>query len=208
MAKKKKELFQEKLQGDIHSFQKDLEQEEKKRNSPQKNYKEEILKKLTPEEREKIHSLERYPLGKTEKRYKYFLVGLLILLFVGGVYFFLFSKKEEPRYSLYLSHKRITPQMLPQLEKQPEKVFSKNMPIFIYFQSPTPISSKKIFIHIYKKTPQGEKLLWEFQRDIPQGIRKIETYFQEEFFEEKGEYILALYTEEKKLLIKKSFQVE
>lgn len=137
------------------------------------------------------------------------LAAALVVAALAGLYFYFFGSVAEPK--IYLSTEKITEETLPSLTGL-ESGFPKNMPIYIYFAPGKNLGVEQISIEITEVLSAAdgatkEKQVAEFDATVQPEWKKLDTYFQAEFFEHAGTYRIRILTPEGKALAERTFKV-
>jgi len=135
------------------------------------------------------------------------IVLVLALLIIG--YFILFPRDMGP--AIYLSANRIEEADLYTLSKRP-MVFPKEKPVYFYFHTGGRLGVKKINISIFEQFNKNNKidlvLIGQFEESVQLNWRKSDRYFQREYFEHPGSYLLRVSAPDGKVLSEKSFNIK
>lgn len=131
------------------------------------------------------------------------LIGIFFIWFFGG------TKRKN---MIFLSTEKITSKHL-NVQKTQEIIFPRERPIYIYFQAASRLGSKRILIQIYEKTrqPNGKIIrdkIGSFDASVEPDWVKLDTYFQEEFFDHAGQYSIEISDPAGKVLAGRDFRVK
>lgn len=130
---------------------------------------------------------------------------LTVLLLI--VFFIILPLAPKNQYQLLLSTNAIDNVSFEKEAKADS--FELGKPVYVYFIAKNPFKMKKIYIDIYNLTySSSDKKLSSLETNINPKWKKLETHFQQEFFETTGSYKIVIEDEKKKPLVEKTFLIK
>ncbi|PJZ71248.1 hypothetical protein CH373_01695 [Leptospira perolatii] len=130
------------------------------------------------------------------------------LRIVGGVLFVLLIWWIWPSgHEIYMDVEKMTPERISKMSSEKEYHFAIGQDFFIYYKRGGWFSPKRIKVLIYKVDSNREEISVQ-EKEFKKSKDKFQTYYDDSFFEEEGNYEVEVKDEDDEVLITKKFTID
>ena len=194
----KKEVEKSGLSG----FIRDIKKNNKKNQKPEEKISSLPNEMDTSEYSSDNYSLEKPKIGIKTKNVMFTIAGLLLLIYLYNI----FLGENLYQKAVYLSAQPISTSKLASLRSD-LPVFAMGKPIYVHFSMGSPLKLDNIRIQIVHLVSDIEHTIGEISATTKPEWEHVQTHFQEEFFDKRGEYKIKIFTANNELLSDQLFKI-